>query len=378
MASWDLKVVPLLRVTIRCACRLSFEQEFQMRPGSFVATGVPAILVSVVLLVPISIAAQSAKPTTTKSTAEKTWTVPRTPDGRPDLQGVWDFRTITPLERPKALGNKKVLSAEEAARFEQQENTRQNRDLMDLENGHGGVYPKGGVVPYNEFWYDRGNKLTDRRTSLIVDPPDGRLPPWTPEGERRAVARAADNRDSQAAHPHADSYEDLTLPVRCIIGFNAGPPMTPGAYNNNMQLVQIVGTVAILNEMVHDVRIIPLDGRPRAGIRQVLGEPRGHWEGDTLVVETSNFAQETSLAGSTSSMQLVERFTRIGPDSLLYEFTVNDPTAWTRPWTAQVNMTKRQFPIYEYACHEGNYGLAGILRGARADEAAAAAAGQKK
>jgi hypothetical protein len=339
---------------------------------------VPAILVSMVSLVPISMAAQAAKPTTTKSTAEKTWTVPRTPDGRPDLQGVWDFSTITPLERPKALGNKKVLSAEEAARFEQQENTRLNRDLMDLENGPGGVYPKGGVVPYNEFWYDRGNTLTDRRTSLIVDPPDGRLPPWTPEGDRRAAARAADNRDSQGSHPHADSYEDLTLPVRCIIGFNAGPPMTPGAYNNNMQLLQMVDTVAILNEMVHDVRIIPLDGRPRVGIRQVLGEPRGHWEGDTLVVETSNFTQETSLAGSTSSMQLIERFTRIGPDSLLYEFTVNDPTAWTRPWTAQVNMTKRLFPIYEYACHEGNYGLVGILRGARADEAAAAAAAQKK
>ena len=349
-----------------------------MRPRFFVSIGALAILVSVVSLVPTSMAAQAAKSTTTKSTAEKTWAVPRTPDGRPDLQGVWDFRTITPLQRPKALGNKKVLSAEEAARFEEQENTRQNRDLMDLEKGPGSVYPKGGVVPYNEFWYDRGNKLIDRRTSLIVDPPDGRLPPWTPEGERRAAAREAENRDSQGEHPHADSYEDLPLSVRCIIGFNAGPPMTPGAYNNNMQLFQTVDNVAILNEMIHAARIIPLDGRPRLKIRQVLGEPLGHWAGDTLVVESSNFAQETSLSGSTSSMQLVERFTRVGPDSLLYEFTVNDPAAWTRPWTAQVKMTKSELPIYEYACHEGNYGLVGILLGARAQDAAATAAAPKR
>ncbi|MQA28237.1 MAG: hypothetical protein GEU82_00150 [Luteitalea sp.] len=322
------------------------------------------------------IAAQTAS-AVPKSKASSTWTPPRTADGQPDLQGVWDFRTITPLERPTALGDKAVLSDQEAAEFERAENRRQNRDLIDPAKG-GVNYPPGGVVPYNEFWYDRGNKIVGpNRTSLIVDPPNGRLPPRTPEGERRAAARAAEGRDNQVGRPRADSHEDRPLSERCIIGFNAGPPMTPGAYNNNVQIFQAAGQVAILNEMVHDVRIIPLDGRPSGKVRQGMGVSRGRWDGDTLVVDTTNFARETSLEGSSADMRLVERFTRTAPDTLLYEFTVTQPTEWTRPWTAQLFMVKSADGIYEYACHEGNYGLAGVLGGARAEEKASAAAAKK-
>ena len=299
--------------------------------------------------------------------------VARTADGQPDLQGVWDFKTITPFERPGALGNKQVLSDEEAAGFEAEENRRQNRDLIDPAKG-GVNYPAGGVVPYNEFWYDRGNKIVgSKRTSLIVDPVDGRLPPRTPEGERRQAARVVNGVENQAGRPRADSHEDRPLGERCIVGFNAGPPMTPGAYNNNVEIVQGAGYVVILNEMVHDARIVPLDGRPRLGISQKHGEARGRWDGDTLVVDSINFAAHgTSLAGSTARMHLVERFTRVDADTLSYEFTVDEPTEWTRPWTAQMTMVKNSEPMYEYACHEGNYGLPGVLAGARADEKAKA------
>ena len=297
--------------------------------------------------------------------ADKNWTPPRTPDGRPDLQGVWDYRTIAPLERPPELGTKEFFTAEEAAKFESEENQRQNRDLIDPEVG-GLNYPPGGVIPYNEFWYDRGNKLGSRRTSLIVDPPDGRLPPWTSEGQKVAELRAARSRDDQLGHPHADSWEDRPLQERCLIGLNAGPPMTPGAYNNNVQLLQTPGYVVLLNEMVHSARIVPMDGRPHGNIRQWKGDSRGHWEGDTLVVDTINFKRETNVAGTSANTHLIERFTRTGPDTLAYEFTVDDPTMWTKPWKAVVPMLKSDEPIYEYACHEGNYAMRSILAGARA------------
>jgi hypothetical protein len=314
--------------------------------------------------------AATVRPALAQSTAKgaKPWSAPKTADGQPDLQGVWDFRTITPLERPGGLGDRAVFSAEEAAEFERDQNQKENRDLIDDKKG-GSVYPAGGVVPYNEFWYDRGNTITGtKRTSLIVDPKDGRLPPRTADGERRAQARAQEGRDNQAGRPKADSHLDRPLTERCVMGFNAGPPMTPGAYNNNVQIVQTAGTVAIMNEMVHDVRIVPVDGRPRTAVQYGMGESRGHWEGSTLVVETANFERETSLAGSTSAMRLVERFTRTDPQTMLYEFTVTDPSTWTKPWTAQLSMVKLSDEIYEYACHEGNYGLAGVLLGARMRE----------
>jgi len=328
-----------------------------------------AIVIAAALLAPLPAAGQTA--------AGKTWTAPRTADGQPDLQGVWDFRTITPMERPASLGTKEFFTEEEAAIFEREENRRQDRDKIDPETG-GLNYPAGGVIPYNEFWYDRGNKVVGtRRTSLIVDPPNGRLPAMTPDGKKRADARAQEQRETQLGHPHADSWEDRPLQERCLAGLNAGPPMTPGAYNNNFQLFQAPGYVVILNEMVHDARIIPLDGRPHGRIRQWMGDSRGRWEGDTLVVDTINFKRETSLPNSSANTHLVERFTRTDADTLVYEFTVEDPTMWTRPWTAMVPMRRTNDPIYEYACHEANYAMASILAGARADEKAAAEAAKK-
>jgi len=300
---------------------------------------------------------------------QKSYTPPRTPYGQPDLQGVWDFRTITPLERPKELGTKAFFNDEEAAKYEKEENQRQNRDLIDPEQG-GLFYPPGGVVPYNEFWYDRGSKVAGtKRTSLIVDPPDGRLPAWTPEWQKRAEAHAAALRNDQLGHPLADSWEDRPLQERCIVGLNAGPPMIPGAYNNNVQLLQTPGYVVILNEMVHNARIVPLEGRPHGSVRQWNGDSRGHWEGNTLVLDTTNFKRETSLEGSSANTHLIERFTRTDGNTLLYEFTVDDPTMWTRPWRAVIPMSKSEDPIYEYACHEANYALSGILSGARMRDA---------
>ena len=333
--------------------------------------------IAVVSLAPMPVAGQAPTAAAKSTAGPKAWTPARTPDGQPDLQGVWDYRTITPLERPIALGGKQFFTTEEAANFEKEENRRQNRDLIDPAKG-GAQYPPGGVVPYNEFWYDRGNQISgSRRTSLIVDPPDGRLPPRTPEGQKTADARAAAQRADQLGRPQADSYEDRPLTERCILGFNSGPPMTPGAYNNNVQLFQNAGYVLIFNEMVHDARLVPLDGRPHGNVRQWLGDSRGHWEGDTLVVDTTNFYGGTSLAGSSANMHLVERFTRVDADTLLYEFTVDDPSTWTKLWTAQVPMKKSQDQIYEYACHEGNYAMLNMLAGARAQERAAEEAGKK-
>jgi hypothetical protein len=338
------------------------------------SASIPTVI-AVALLAPVPVAAQPASPQA--PSAAKAWTPPRTADGKPDLQGVWDYRTITPLERPAALGTKAFFTDEEAAKYEQQENGRQNRDLIDPRVG-GLNYPAGGVVPYNEFWYDRGDKVVGtKRTSLIVDPPNGRLPPYTPEGEAKAKRRAEIGRQEQFGHPVADSWEDRPLGERCILGSNAGPPMTPGPYNNNVQLFQTPDNVVLVNEMIHEARVIPLDGRPHLNIRQWKGDSRGHWEGDTLVIDTTNFKRETSLPGSSGSMHLTERFTRTGPDSLLYEFTVDDPSTWTKPWTAALPMSRIDVPVYEYACHEGNYAMAGILAGARADEKAAADAAKK-
>jgi len=343
----------------------------------FLAPMSVATMVAALALIAPPRSAGQAKPGANPPDTAKTWTPPRTADGQPDLQGVWDYRTITPLERPKELGSKDFFTAEEAAKYEQDENRRLNRDLIDSEKG-GLQYPPGGVIPYNEFWYDRGNKVAGtRRTSLIVDPPDGRLPPWTPEGQKLADARAAARQNDQLGHPKADSWEDRPLQERCIVGLNAGPPMIPDAYNNNFQLFQTKEYVVILNEMVHNARVVPLDGRPHGSIRQWRGDSVGRWEGNTLVVDTINFKRETNVDGSSANLHLTERFTRTGPNALLYEFTMDDPTTWTRPWTAAVPTVKSDSPVYEYACHEGNSGLEGVLAGARAEEKAAEEAEKK-
>lgn len=308
-----------------------------------------------VVLMPLSVAAQSQAPAA------------RRPDGKPNLEGVYNFSTITPLERPATLAGKEALTQEEAAAFEASENRRLNRDLFDPVKGAPSAgYPsraEGGVLSYNEFWYERGNQLTkDKRTSLIVDPPDGRIP-YT-----AAVRSAAAAERKRLYEGFADNYTDRSLADRCLLGFNAGPPLVPGAYNNNLQIVQTAREVVIFNEMVHTARIIPIDGRPHGTMRRWSGDSRGRWEGETLVVDTINFLRETSLQGSSAQTRLVERFTRIDDHTIKYEFTVTDPTSYTRPWTAVVPLVSSDGPIYEYACHEGNYAMEGILKGARLRE----------
>ena len=293
--------------------------------------------------------------------AVKTYTAPRASDGKPDLQGIWTNITITPLERPRELADKAFFTEQEALQYEKQVREQNNADRRD-----GGAQADVNRA-YNDFWYDRGTKVVgNRRTSLIVDPPDGKVPALTPEAQKRQADRAAAGREHQF-----DGPENRALTERCLVWPTAGPPMMPSFYNNNYQIVQGPGYVMILVEMVHDVRIIPTDGRPHlpANIRQWFGDSRGHWEGDTLVVETTNFTDKSSFRGSDENMKLIEKFTRTGPDTILYEFTVNDPTVFTKPWTAQVPMNKMQGPIIEYACHEGNYAMSGMLAGARADEA---------
>ncbi len=288
----------------------------------------------------------------------------RTPDGQPDVSGIFTFRTLTPLERPRELEGQDQLSPEEAALFEAAERTRRNRDLFDPEKGALFYAPRseGGVLSYNEFWYERGVELTsDKRTSLIVDPPDGRRPPRTESSQIAARERATARRE----HMY-DSYENRSSADRCLMGFNAGPPMVSATYNNNVMIFQAPGYVAILNEMVHNARIVPLDDNAteKPPFAQYSGVSRGHWEGETLVIETAQFQGGSSGLTSTN-MSLVERLTRIDPDTVAYEFTVTDPTVFTAPYTAMMPFRRTDGPLFEYACHEGNIGLAGILGGAR-------------
>jgi hypothetical protein len=314
----------------------------------------------VALALPPAIAAGQTRAASGKTAS----TVPRTADGRPDLQGIWDFRTITPLERPSELGGKPVLTDEEAAQAEE----RAAGDRVDRP-------PRAGDPgTYNQFWFDRGTKVIgDRRTSLIVDPPDGRIPPLTPAAQKR--------REEGARRGRPAGPEDRNVAERCILGFNAGPPMEPRAYNNNIHLFQTPDYVVILTEMVHDARIIPIDGRPHATIRQWKGDSRARWDGETLVIDTINFHRSTAFAerqGSTPDMHLVERLKRLDTNTLLYEFTVHDSATWAKPWTAAIPMTKSQEQMYEYACHEGNYAMPTMLAGARAEEAAEAQKAQRR
>ena len=301
---------------------------------------------------------------------------PRTAWGAPDLRGIWDFRTITPLERPREMESKEVLTESEAEGFEERAARRRaEADTLAVpERCVGSPNFVDCVGSYNQLWFDRGTEvLADRRSSLIVDPPDGRIPALTPEARRRADAVAAIRRRPPRGP------EDRRVGARCIVGFNSGPPMSPSAYNNNMQLFQTPEYVAILNEMVHDVRIIPLDGREHlpAHIRQWMGVSRGRWAGDTLVVETGNLTDQTMFKGSGKNMRVTERFRRIDADTLQYEYSIDDPESFVRPWTAVFPMRLTEGPIYEYACHEGNYGMFNILSGARAEEKAAAEAAKE-
>jgi hypothetical protein len=292
--------------------------------------------------------------------SSKNWLPPQTPDGQPDLQGIWINETLTPLERPAEFSGKEHLTEQEAKDYVDGLLHRVNSDRRD------GSAQVDVARSYNEFWRDRGSSLVpDLRTSLITDPPDGKIPPLTPEAQKRVD----ENRAWMQAHA-TDGPEGRSMAERCLAWATSGPPMLPGPYNNDLQIFQTPGNVVVLNEMIHDARIIPLDGRPHVShnIREWMGDSRGHWEGNTLVVDTTNFGSEYSFRGSDSKMHLTERFTRSSPDVIQYEFTVDDPTAFTKPWTVRVPLRKTPGPVYEYACHEGNYALEDILAGARAAE----------
>jgi len=306
----------------------------------------------VFLSVPILLAAPLAA-------QKKTWKAPRTADGHPDLEGIWSTATITPLERPRELGEKQFFTEQEVASYEQRILKENDRDRRD------GPAEADVTRAYNEFWWDRGTRIVEtRRTSLIVEPPDGRLPALTPEAQQAAALRAA-----ALARP-AVGPEDRGIQERCIVGTNVGPPMLPSAYNNNFHVMQNSQFVTIVSEMVHDARVIPVDGRPHVAdnIRQWRGDSRGHWEGDTLVVDTTNFNDQIHIRNSDRNLHVVERFTRVSPDTLLYQFRIEDPTAFTKPWAGELPLGLTEGPIYEYACHEGNYGMEGLLRAARLHE----------
>mgnify|MGYP004220512417 CR=1 FL=1 len=311
--------------------------------------------------------------------AQGTFDPPRAPDGKPDLQGVWDFRTLTPLQRPEDQ-EKAVLTAEEAAELESQEVTRAEAAFAPSEVRNEPLPVGGNVGAYNSYWSDVGaGVVDDQRTSLIIDPPSGRVPPLKAGYEMVELSLSEDRSGARpvrvrAAGIGADSYEDRGLAERCLLGFNSGPPIVPAGYNQNVQIFQTAAHVVILHEMVHDARIVPLDGRAHIDLGQWTGDSRGYWEGDTLVVETRSFLRETSFqSGFTdSNLRLTERFTRVSPETLMYEAVIEDPTVWSSVWTYQVPMQWNDQPLFEYACHEGNYGLYNILAGARAEEAEAA------
>jgi hypothetical protein len=290
------------------------------------------------------VGAQTATP------QRRTWTPPRTAWGDPDLQGTWNYATMTPLERPRDLADKAVLSAEEAGAYERRTSERQR-----AANNTAGP-----------DWWDPGTQfLVDRRTSLLVDPQDGHLPSLTAD----AQARAARNAQARRQRGEMDGPEDVGLNVRCIIWTTAGPPMLPGVYNNDVQFIQTPTYIVIYNEMIHDARIVPMDCRPHGALRQWMGDSRGHWDGQTLVIDTTQFNGKAPVRGSDTHLHLVERFSRTDADTVRYEFTVEDPTVWTHSWTVSFLMRHTDQPMYEYACHEGNApSMEGLLRAARVGE----------
>lgn len=353
-----------------------------MTRHSIGSADVLAVVIAFAWAAPITLAGQTQDAKAKPAAASSSYKAPRTPDGQPDLQGVWANNMATPLERPKQLANKPVLTDKELADFK-------NRAARLFDGGGDaafgdGLYnavaasldtfvsQDGKTGDYNQFW------LVDRewenRTSLVVDPPDGRIPALTPEGQNRQAADA----EHRKLHP-ADGPEDLSLSVRCITygvprlgGLNAG-------YNSYYQIFQSKDVVAISSEMIHETRLIPLDGRPHvsSNLRQWQGDSRGHWEGDTLVIDTTNFSPKTNYQGSRANLHIVERFTRVAPDTLDYQVRVEDPTTWTKPWSALIKLKHSKDEIYEFACHEGNIGMKGILAGARAEEKAATEAAKK-
>jgi hypothetical protein len=339
--------------------------------------GAVAIVLS---LVPGHATAQSlnAKPA---KTASQTGTVPRTVDGQPDLQGVWANNSATPLERPKVLEGRAFLTEEEVAALKKKAAELFDNGNSDAAFGDtvfesvlanvtgtksGFKSTDGGTGDYSSVWTVARD--WDNRTSLITEPPDGRLPPMTPQAEQKQRAALA------AMRGRPSGPEDRSLSERCI---TYGSPQLVAGYQSYYQIVQTSSSVVILTEMIHDARVIPIDGRPHLppNIQSWMGDARGHWEGDTLVVDSTNFRPGAFRNVSTEKLHVVERFTRTGPDTLQWQLTIDDPGAWTKPWTAMIPLRPTKKAIYEYACHEGNYGLADILAGARRADKVAEAAG---
>ena len=296
-------------------------------------------------------------------TAQSNYKVPRLADGHPDFQGFWNNTTYTPLERPKGI-DREFFTREEV--IEQMKRAAAEESEQTTPGTVADVH-----YDFTQFGLDRSQApvALNLRTSLIIDPVDGHFPPMTEEGKRLNAARAEARK---RAGPITDAAQNQPLSVRCILMDRDGPPMLAGAYNNNYQIVQSPGTVMILVEMLHSPRVIPLDARPQLPqqVRQLEGSSRGRWDGDTLVIETTNFTDMFMFAaqGASADMKLTERFTRVSDDTLMYRFTVDDPKVWTRPWSAEVPWKKSVGPIFEHACHEGNYSLANLLAGAREDE----------
>jgi hypothetical protein len=287
---------------------------------------------------------------------------------------LWAYETLTPLERPDELAGKAVLSAEEAAEFERQVLERRDHDRRD-----GGIEADVARA-YNEFWWDQGNKVVgSRRTSLIVDPPDGKIPALTPQAQARSNTPEAKKRlETRRGRLPASSWADMDTGDRCIV---RSVPRFPGAYNNNFQIVQSADHVAVIAEMIHETRMIPLDGRAHINpnLRQWMGDSRGRWDGDTLVVETTNFSDQQDFRDQPQgAMRLLERFTRVSADKIEYEVTIDDRETYTKPWTVAFPLTRSDNVMFEYACHEGNYGMRGLLEGSRAQDKAAAEAAKKQ
>ena len=319
------------------------------------------LIVAGVIVAAVSLSAQSPKPAAGK------WTATRTPDGRPDLQGIWTTRTFTPLVRPDRYAGQEFLTDTEVAELSKLLTQDEVDPLAAGIFGASDEDRRKRVVQNDPTHYDNAlwlstpdvKPLSSNRTSMIYDPPDGKLPPQTPEARLRATERRA-----AAGY---DSYENRPLQERCLMWTHEGPPMMPPPYNDVLQIIQTPGYVLMLRELAGAPRLIPTDGRPHLSesIRQWAGDSRGRWEGETLVVDTTNFTQKTAFQGSSSALHVVERFTRESANRILYQFTVEDPNTWTKPWSAELPMTATNGPLYEYACHEGNYGLMNILKGAR-------------
>jgi hypothetical protein len=308
------------------------------------------------------VAAQSLSIPAETAPAKAAWSAPRTPDGQPDLQGIWNNATGTPMERPAELKGKEFFTEQEARDWAK---TVEARRKVALQRDR----DRGDVGSYEEVFWEIGYKaVRTLRTSIVTDPPDGKIPALTLE-----AAAEQERRNEKIRHP--ERAEDLSLKDQCLMFPTGSPPMTPYIYNSNYQIVQTKDHVAIYVEMVHDTRIIPLDGRPHlpSNVRLWYGDSIGHWDGDTLVVDTTNFMDKTSFYGSDRNMHVVERFRRLDAETILYQFDVDDSTAFTKPWKGELTMNATSGPIFEYACHEGNYALPGVLRGARADEKAAPA-----